>query len=85
MFRSQLGGATKGQFLTSSSRSMDPCITKITDTSFMLGRDQSSVIVNEDAPTEPSEAVMKINEPLIAGGIFRVYIMQFFYNCPYNS
>lgn len=70
----QLGGDTKGQFLTSSSRSMDPCITKISDTSFMLGRHQSSIIVDELSPDTPSESIMKIKEPIIARGIILIYI-----------
>ncbi|XP_077303016.1 vacuolar protein sorting 39 [Arctopsyche grandis] len=70
-----LSGTTKGQFITSSSRSMEPCITKMSDTSFMLARDQSSVIVQESTPTMLSESVMKVNEQLIAAAHDAPYIL----------
>lgn len=58
----------KEQFLTSGFRSLEPCITKISDTSFMLGRDQTSFIVDETQPSLLTKSVLKWNEPLAGAG-----------------
>ncbi|XP_028156515.1 vam6/Vps39-like protein [Ostrinia furnacalis] len=57
-------GKPKELFPTSSSRSLEPTIAKYSDTSFLLGRDQASVLVEEAEEIEIKKTIKWPEAPI---------------------
>ncbi|KAL0829175.1 hypothetical protein ABMA28_004014 [Loxostege sticticalis] len=57
-------GKPKELFPTSSSKSLEPTIAKYSDTSFLLGRDQSSVLVEEAEEIEIKKTIKWPEAPI---------------------
>lgn len=54
-------------FPTSSSRSLEPTIAKYSETSFLLGRDNTSVLVEEAKDIEIKKTIKWTEAPVAVG------------------
>lgn len=83
----QLNGKEKELFPTSSSRSSEPCITKISDTTFALGRECQTVLVNTKGDAETNKVLKWNTQPTVMGKtLSKIHIPPFIYNsCCLNS
>ncbi|KAK4886156.1 hypothetical protein RN001_002427 [Aquatica leii] len=60
----ELSGKKQDLFPTSSSKSIDPCIMKISDTIFALGRETQTVLVNVKGDAEKAKALRWSDIPI---------------------
>lgn len=60
-------GDPKELFPTSSSKSAEPTIAKYSETSFLLGRDQTSVLVEEAKDIEIKKTIKWSQAPIAVG------------------
>ncbi|KAF2900283.1 hypothetical protein ILUMI_05905 [Ignelater luminosus] len=60
----ELNGQQQDLFPTSSSRSSDPCIMKVSDTTFALGREMQTVLVNVKGDAEKAKALRWSDIPI---------------------
>lgn len=61
-------------FPTSSSRSLEPTIAKYSETSFLLGRDNTSVLVEEAKDIEIKKTIKWTEAPVAVGKNVIYYI-----------
>lgn len=66
----------KELFPTSSSKSLEPTIAKYSETSFLLGRDNTSVLVEEAQEIEIKKTIKWREAPIAVGKTFKKYIRQ---------
>ncbi|KAF5302308.1 hypothetical protein FQA39_LY10347 [Lamprigera yunnana] len=60
----ELSGVKQDLFPTSSSKSIDPCIMKVSDTIFALGRETQTVLVNVKGDAEKAKALRWSDIPI---------------------